>query len=94
MEPPTIRDHLLRILALPSLPSIRSEVTMLLSQHMKGYTLEESQWLFSAILIYTDPVGAPEWVYARARDYVRAMVHLEGMEGAAAAYLQSVNQHP
>jgi hypothetical protein len=88
MEPATVRDHFLSLLICSN---IRTALIPLLSQPMEGHSLADSQWLWSAVLIFVDPSEAPDGVRACARDYVRAVIHAESVEPAAAAFLQCVN---
>ena len=88
MEPSTVRDHFLTLLMQP-LSEARVNLKPLLSRPIHGYSLAQSQWLWSSVIIFLDQ--APDGVYQYARDYIRAVIHGEGEDQAAAAFLQSVN---
>jgi hypothetical protein len=91
MEPHAVREKILTLLSFPSVRSVRMAMVPLLSETIAGYSLEESQWLWSAVLIVMDPSSAPDWVYERAEEFVQEAVRMED-GGAAAAFLECIKE--
>jgi hypothetical protein len=91
MEPPAVREQILTLLSFPTIRSVRAAMVPLLSQAIAGYSLEESQWLWSAVLMMMDPSSAPDWVYQRAEGFVREAIRMED-GGAAAAFLECIKE--